>query len=194
LKDGKKNRKVQLTPLYFFAAIGSFAVYFALFLLLGSLSPLWQSALVLIPIAGASILFGIKGGLIMALLAFPVSRLLFFLLRRAPMTDPSDIIMGMVVSLFFGLILGAIRDLAVRYKRTSEELAKSISEVRRLSGLLPMCAHCKKIRDDAGYWRRVEDYITAHSEIEFSHGLCPDCMKELYPELIVPDETCEDTE
>jgi len=165
-------------------ALGAFAIYLALFLFLRDLVPLWQSSLVLIPIAAFAVLFGIKGGAAMGVLAFPLSRLLFFLFQRVPMTDPVDIIMGSAVSLFFGFLLGYLRDTTVRYKRTSEELARAISEVKRLSGLLPMCAHCNKIRDDSGYWRRVEDYLSEHSEAEFTHGLCPDCMKELYPELV----------
>jgi len=55
-------------------------------------------------------------------------------------------------------------------------------KVRLLSGLLPICSHCKKIRDDQGYWNQMEVYIRDHSEAEFSHSLCPDCIKKLYPE------------
>ncbi len=165
-------------------ALGSFAVYFVLFLFLKDLGTLWLSSLILIPTSGFAVLFGLKGGGAMGVLAFPLTRLVFFLFQRIPMTDPVDIVMGAAVSLFFGFLLGYLRDTTLRYKRTSEELARAISEVRRLSGLLPMCAHCNKIRDDSGYWRRVEDYLSEHSEAEFTHGLCPDCMKELYPELV----------
>jgi hypothetical protein len=55
--------------------------------------------------------------------------------------------------------------------------------VKSLSGLLPICAGCKKIRDDKGYWSQVESYVQAHSEAKFTHGLCPDCIKKYYPEL-----------
>ena len=55
-------------------------------------------------------------------------------------------------------------------------------DVKVLKGLLPICAKCKKIRDDKGYWNQVEIYIHEHTEADFSHGICPDCMKELYPE------------
>lgn len=170
------------------AALASFAVFLILFIAFESLGTLWLSALVLIPIAAFSLLYGIKGGLIMGVLSFPVLRLLFFLSRRPPMTEPQDIIMGIAVSLFFGAILGYFRDTTTRYKRVSEDLAKVVSEVKRLSGLLPICAHCNKIRDDEGYWQKVEHYLSAHSEVEFSHGLCPDCMKDLYPELIAREE------
>lgn len=59
---------------------------------------------------------------------------------------------------------------------------KLFKRVRHLEGLLPICAVCKKIRDDNDYWRQAEIYIAAHSDAEFSHSLCPDCAKELYPE------------
>lgn len=63
------------------------------------------------------------------------------------------------------------------------ELQKSLADIKTLSGLLPICSWCKKIRDDKGYWSQVESYIGKHSEIAFSHSVCPDCMKEHYPEV-----------
>ncbi len=50
-----------------------------------------------------------------------------------------------------------------------------------MSGMLPICAGCKKIRDDKGYWQQIEAYISVHSEVDFSHGICPECVKRLYP-------------
>ena len=75
----------------------------------------------------------------------------------------------------------------------SEELRKKLednvshlntllSQVKTLSGMLPICASCKKIRDDKGYWNQIESYITEHSDADFSHSLCPDCALDLYPE------------
>ena len=63
-----------------------------------------------------------------------------------------------------------------------EQLKTAISQIKALEGLLSICSCCKKIRDDNGYWSQVEDYIRKHSEAEFSHGLCPDCAKKLYPD------------
>jgi hypothetical protein len=57
-----------------------------------------------------------------------------------------------------------------------------LQENEELKGILPICAHCKKIRDDAGYWHPVEEYIRGHSEAQFSHGICPNCAREFYPE------------
>lgn len=63
------------------------------------------------------------------------------------------------------------------------DLQQSVSEVKVLRGLLPICASCKKVRDDQGQWRPIEVYIRARSEAEFSHGICEDCAKKLYPSL-----------
>lgn len=63
------------------------------------------------------------------------------------------------------------------------ELQDAIAKVKTLGGLLPICAECKKIRDDKGYWNQIEEFIQTHSEAEFTHSFCPDCMKNLYPEV-----------
>jgi PAS domain S-box-containing protein len=62
------------------------------------------------------------------------------------------------------------------------ELTEALSKVKILSGLLPICASCKKIRNDEGYWEQIEMYIRDHSEAEFSHSICPECTEKLYPE------------
>ncbi len=64
-----------------------------------------------------------------------------------------------------------------------KEVEKALNEVKMLSGLLPICASCKQIRNDTGYWQSVESYISSHSQAEFTHGLCPDCIKKLYPDI-----------
>ena len=64
-----------------------------------------------------------------------------------------------------------------------EQLEKALKDIKALSGLLPICSNCKKIRNDEGYWEQVEVYVRDHSEAEFSHGICPECIKKLYPEF-----------
>ncbi len=80
-----------------------------------------------------------------------------------------------------------------RYQNDLESLVQeALAEVKTLSGLLPICASCKKIRDDQGYWQQIERYVTVHSEAEFSHGVCPPCAKKLYPDeyrSLFPDLT-----
>ena len=75
---------------------------------------------------------------------------------------------------------------AVRYALEREhlimELREALARIKTLTGLLPICAGCKKIRDDKGYWSQVDSYITLHSEVKFTHSLCPDCMRRYFPE------------
>jgi PAS domain S-box-containing protein len=92
--------------------------------------------------------------------------------------DPADPSQGVLV------VFTDISD----YKRIEAEreklianLREALQEVKTLRGFLPICSHCKKIRDDEGYWRRIEEYIQDRSEAQFSHGICPDCAKTLYP-------------
>jgi len=69
------------------------------------------------------------------------------------------------------------------------DLQNALSEVRTLQGFLPICSACKKIRDDKGYWNQIEEYLDKHSELQFSHGICPGCAKKLYPDInIYPEE------
>jgi len=69
-------------------------------------------------------------------------------------------------------------------RNEKKKLEDALAEVKAQSGLLPICASCKKIRDDSGYWNQIEQYISEHSEATFSHGLCPDCAKRLYPDIV----------
>ena len=91
-----------------------------------------------------------------------------------------------------GSVIGASavdRDIT-QHKREEQErlkliqdLTDALSHVKTLSGLLPICASCKKIRDDRGYWQQVETYIKERSNADFTHGICPDCVQRLYPDI-----------
>ncbi len=91
-------------------------------------------------------------------------------------TETEDIVRGFSV--------GAV-DYVTKPFQAAELMARVRThlQLKRLSGLLPICANCKKVRDDRGYWRQVEEYIAEHSDIRFSHSLCPGCVTELYPQL-----------
>jgi two-component system, response regulator PdtaR len=71
----------------------------------------------------------------------------------------------------------------MKMRQLNGELLQALETVKTLEGILPICANCKKNRDDEGYWQQIESYIRDHSEAEFSHGICPDCVMKLYPEL-----------
>ena len=64
----------------------------------------------------------------------------------------------------------------------AEEISDSILETKKLSGLLPICAWCKKLRDDKGYWNSVEEYMSKHAQAEFTHGMCPECYDRIMAE------------
>ena len=87
------------------------------------------------------------------------------------------------------MVLVIVRDISGRKNAENallqerNKLQDALAEVKRLSGLLPICSSCKKIRDDNGYWKQIESYIREHSEADFSHGICPECAKKLYPDI-----------
>jgi PAS domain S-box-containing protein len=94
-----------------------------------------------------------------------------------------------------GSLMGSVhiaRDISMQKKATNQreelinQLEETLSKVKQLSGFLPICASCKNIRDDKGYWTQVEAFIRDHSEAEFSHSICPACARKLYPELDLP--------
>jgi hypothetical protein len=84
-----------------------------------------------------------------------------------------DTIQGHLELLFMNHVLG----------EENKRLKDYIAEIRTLRAIIPICSNCKKIRHDEGYWQDVESYISAHSETRFSHGICPDCLRKLYPEF-----------
>ncbi len=104
----------------------------------------------------------------------------YYDVRRAPLRDHAGRRAGEL------LVLREITE-RVRFEeeqaRLIAELNEALAQVKKLSGLLPICAICKKIRNDAGYWTEVEEYIASHSEADFTHGICPECMARYYPDL-----------
>ena len=79
--------------------------------------------------------------------------------------------------------LMAYRRLTRQLAEKNDELTRALEEIKTLRGCLPICSNCKKIRDDKGYWERIENYLQQHTDVEFTHGICPDCIRELYPEF-----------
>lgn len=90
--------------------------------------------------------------------------------------------------LTFTFLLAKLKFIMEEQAKNILELQKALAEIKTLSGLLPICSSCKKIRDDKGYWNQLETYISKHSEAMFSHSICPECAKRSYPEY------CKDIE
>jgi hypothetical protein len=96
----------------------------------------------------------------------------YFDLVVEPLRDPTGRLLGLLCSAIDTTFL----------KETIVKLQQALDEVQVLSGLLPICANCKKIRDERDEWQVLEGYLQAHSEAKFTHGICPDCLRKLYPE------------
>jgi|GEM_PF-5155267 len=91
-----------------------------------------------------------------------------------------DEIIPLFIYLVFALLFFSIRRWI--------ELRKAMNEIKQLQGIIPICSVCKNIRDDEGYWHKLEAYFASHSDSKFSHSICPDCMKDIYGEYFDEDE------
>jgi len=85
------------------------------------------------------------------------------------------------------LLVRTIRH-SIERQKLKEQVESSLREIKTLKGLLPICASCKKIRNDEGYWEQIEIYVGNRSDAEFSHGICPDCAVKIYPQYYKKDE------
>ncbi len=94
----------------------------------------------------------------------------------------------------YTIIFSSFADLAIVRKQLEEDIKKALQEKKTLQGFIPICARCKNIRDDQGYWNQIEQYIREHSEAEFTHSVCPDCAEELYGDLLREDENKDEDE
>ena len=74
-----------------------------------------------------------------------------------------------------------VRQLEARERNLKRRVDEAVAQVQTLTGLLPICAWCKRIRDDGGYWNQIESYIASHSAVDFTHGICPECREKLGP-------------
>jgi hypothetical protein len=106
--------------------------------------------------------------------------------RLAPALHETPWFLGGIGLLLAGAAFGLHHWRTVNFRRNELRLQQrihdAVARIKVLSGLLPICAACKKIRDDQGYWEQIEVYIRDHSEAQFSHGLCPVCIRQMYPE------------
>ncbi|MGE0084149.1 MAG: PAS domain-containing protein [Desulfococcaceae bacterium] len=94
------------------------------------------------------------------------------------------------------LIFCVCRDITERKQNEKKrenlinELRKALAEIKTLQGIIPICSSCKKIRDDKGYWEQVEAYVSKHTAAKFSHSICPECIKKLYPDFCTDEDVC----
>jgi ABC-type multidrug transport system fused ATPase/permease subunit len=122
--------------------------------------------------------------------------IVYFLLTLAFTHDAAILLQAAVRVAFFLLVAAVITYLSLARKRAenmirttlaekealANKLQGALAEIKTLSGLVPICAWCKKIRDDKGYWQTVEQYVSEHSQAEFTHSMCPECAKKYFDE------------
>ena len=101
-----------------------------------------------------------------------------YIVTARPFYDSEQRVSGVVESF---QDITAIKKLEREKENLIGKLKESLANVKLLSGFIPICAGCKNIRDDKGYWNQIEEYLRDHSDAKFSHGLCPKCTKDLYP-------------
>ncbi|MBW8004007.1 MAG: hypothetical protein FVQ80_18765 [Planctomycetes bacterium] len=135
------------------------------------------AALFVIPVILLGLFWGVKIALIGG---FLVALLLLILLYIAGAVEGTLLlvrvfVIGLILHVGVGVTVGRLSDI-------TKQLRKALNDVKQLRGLLPICAECKKIRDDEGYWHQVETFIRNHSQADFSHSICPECIKKLYPD------------
>lgn len=102
--------------------------------------------------------------------------------------DPLEVERAITISMARHADMMTCRELYEKLSKRTRKLEKALSEIKTLKGLLPICAACKKVRDDRGYWEQIEVYVQARSEAEFSHSICPECAEKLYPGLEIYDD------
>jgi hypothetical protein len=143
---------------------------------------LTMAAFYLVPIALIALRFEQRSGLIASIVCGVVWLLLEE--RRAPgfflWPDVWNMLMRVGIFVAFAFVLSRVKWDIMRETQLNNELQSALAEVKQLSGLLPICAWCKRIRDENGNWEPMETYITVHSEADFTHGICPDCAAKYH--------------
>jgi hypothetical protein len=139
-----------------------------------------------IPISIAAWFGGKRQGIVISTLSFITIAVTDFVAGKVytnSVTEFWNLLMHLSLFVIVSLLVSRLKVEFDVHKKLIVELQEALGEVKQLSGLLPICASCKKIRDDTGYWNQIETYISKHSEATFSHSICPECIKKLYPEL-----------
>jgi hypothetical protein len=145
-----------------------------------SVAPLY-----LIPIAIVALRLSRTATIVISLVAGSIWMFLDFL-SPGELTwweDVWNVTMRSGVFVLFALVLARIKADHLREVKLNADLQAALLEVKQLSGLLPICAWCKRIRDDSSEWESIETYITDHSAADFTHGICPECAQRVHPAL-----------
>ena len=168
----------------------------------------WRTSVTALIVVCVMVFLGMRGPIINFVLIYSIPSLLFLVYivlfmenenKLADFANSFVVMLGVIAVYSYGEKLRKSKFFAenellranqkmslmtTELKDQNRELQNALENVKQLRGLLPICCNCKKIRDDEGYWQQIESYIHKHSEAEFSHSICPECMAKLYPEYV----------
>jgi hypothetical protein len=164
------------------AAVVVYAAAFPFFPMTSGAGP---GILVLIPLITAGGLLGLGVGAVAGLLSHPLNVFYGVILGNYQwdlLLEPGNICLW-IGGIAIGAAMGFGANLAKRLRKSHQELRCAMAQIRRLEGLLPVCSHCKSIRDERGQWSAIDDYLTRQTDLQLSHGVCPDCLEQHYPEI-----------
>ena len=144
-----------------------------------------------IPISFCAWFIGKRGGVAVAIFSAAAWFFADFISNHysSPFYAFWNSIIRLISFVLIAVLIATIKRSLDHEKKVAADLQHSLDHIKRLSGMLPICAACKKIRNDKGYWEQIEQYIAERSETEFTHGLCPECARRLYPELMASIDT-----
>lgn len=166
------------------AGVATLLIYNVGFGPYGESEALW---LIVFPLA-TFYLFGTREGIAWIVVVILPSAIFvyspgFFNTYSYPIQFRTALFVAVSLSVILSYILESLRAHFIsQIEQKNTELLNALAEVKKLSGLIPICSSCKKIRDDKGFWNQIEIYIRDHSEAEFTHGICPECVEKLYPD------------
>jgi hypothetical protein len=138
--------------------------------------------LYLVPVSAVTWRLGRSSGLLTAFVSAAVCAGIDWLGRPgfSPWVASWNVIGDFGIFAIFALSLAKIKANLAEERRLNLELQTALSQVKTLSGLLPICAWCNKVRDGAGHWHRLEEYLSTHAEVDITHSICPECREKLH--------------
>lgn len=159
-----------------------FSIYFTVYFATGGRHD--AMAMYLVPLGHFAWLYGRKGGFIGSIFGVVIDVTLVLFLGDLYVLG-SVLVQSGIYYPIYGIGIGYMREIILKLRQAHKE-------IETLREILPICANCKQIRDDKGYWHQVDEYLRENNDIVFSHGICPKCEKELYGDLLNPESNDAD--
>ena len=135
------------------------------------------------PVTISAILLGWRCGAIGGISIGFINYIFFYNLIPHTGSNAEAWLIGNSIYVLLGTFTGIIRDIMIHHQRINLELTNALNDINNLNGLIPICSNCKKMRDDDGCWHVVGQQILEKADVQITHGICPECLKKLYPDF-----------